>query len=95
MRKLIGHCLAATVLSAVAVVPLSGVAEAAPKAPASASDHRHMKGHERDHSKWGKERDRDHRCTCKRKDKDKGHHRNDGYGFGRGGLLGLGILGIL
>ncbi|WP_407547514.1 hypothetical protein QOM21_00645 [Streptomyces sp. Pv4-95] len=93
MRKLISHCLAATVLSAVAVVPLAGVAEAAPKAPASASDHRDMKGHERGHSKWGKERDRDHRCTCKHKDNR--HHRNDGYGFGRGGLLGLGLLGIL
>ncbi|MFJ6753350.1 MULTISPECIES: hypothetical protein [unclassified Streptomyces] len=96
MRMLIGRCLAVTALSAVAIVPLAGVAQAAPKAPASASDHRDKKGNERHHSQRDNHRDR--HCSCQHK--HKGQHRDGEYGlnlngFGRGGLLGLGILGLL
>lgn len=41
MRKLIGRAIATTVLAAIAVVPLAGMAQAAPESPAAVSWGRH------------------------------------------------------
>ncbi|MEU6119852.1 hypothetical protein ABZ840_35595 [Streptomyces sp. NPDC047117] len=57
MRKTIGRSVAAAVLAAVTIVPVAGVAQAAPKAPAAMSWKDKCdckKGHHHDDDDWGR-----------------------------------------
>ena len=100
MRMLIGGCLAVTALSAVAIVPLAGGCPGCPPGAGSAFSRLRTtgdkKGNEWHHSQRDNHRDR--HCSCQHK--HKGQHLPCEYGlnlngFGRGGLPGLGILGLL